>query len=68
MRLQLAVANWSDSCISGMDRTIDLSPEMACDRSLCSDVYEHSVHIHEDSFSGSAASGCLCSGILHAVV
>ena len=66
--LQLAVANWSGSHIPGMGRTNNLSPEMECDGSLCSDVCEHSHHLSEDSFLGSVAGGCLCSGILHAVV
>ena len=66
--LQLAVANWSGSCISGMDRTNNLSPKMACDGSLCSDVREHSGLFSEDSLSGSVAGDCFCSGILHAVI
>ena len=66
--LQLAVANWSGSCISRMGRTDSLSPEMARDRSLCSDVCEYSCLLHEDSLSGSVAGDCLCSGILHAVI
>ena len=66
--LQLAVADWSGSCISWMDRTNNLSPEMACDGSLCSDVCEHPALVHEDCLSGSVAGDCLCSGILHAVV
>jgi len=66
--LQLAVANWSGSCISGMGWTNNLSPEVACDWSVCSDVCEHPGFISEDSFPGSVAGDCLCSGILHAVV
>ena len=66
--LQLAVAIWSGGCIPGMGRTSNLSPEMACNGSLCSDVWENPGHIYEDSLSGSVASDCLCSGILHAVV
>ena len=66
--LQLAMANWSGSCISGMGRTNNLSPEMACDRSLCSDVCEHPGLVYEDSLPGSVAGDCLCSGILHVAV
>ena len=66
--LQLAVANWSDGCISRMGWTDNLSPEMACDWSLCSNVCEHPDLLPEDSLSGSAAGDRLCSGILHAVV
>ena len=66
--LQLAMANWSGSCISRMGRTNNLSPEMACDGSLYSDVCEHPGLVYEDSLPGSVAGDCLCSGILHAVV
>jgi len=62
------VANWSGSGISGMGWTNNLSPEMAHDRSLCSDVCEHPGFISEGSFPGSATGDCLCSGILYAVV
>ena len=65
---QLAVANWSGSHISGMGWTNNLSPEMACDGSLCSDVCEHPGLIYEDSLPGSVAGDCLRSGILHAAV
>ena len=68
MCLQLPVANWSGSCFSGMGWTNNLSPEVACDWSVCSDVCEHPGFISEDSFPGSVAGDCLCSGILHAVV
>jgi len=64
---QLAVANWSGSCTSGMGWTNNLSPEMACDGSVRSDVCEHPGFISEDSFPGSAAGDFLGSGILHAV-
>ena len=66
--LQLAVANWSGSCFSGMGWTNNLSPEMAHDGSIRSDVCEHPVFISEDSFPGPVAGDCLCSGILHALV
>ena len=66
--LQLAVADWSYSCVSGMGRANNLSPEMAGDRSLCSDVCEHPELVSEDSVSGSAAGDRLCPGILHAVI
>ena len=68
MCLHLAVANWSGGCISRMDCTNNFSPEMACDRSVCSDVFEHPEVLPQDSLSGSVAGDCLCFCILHAVV
>ena len=68
MCVQLAVANWSCSCISGMGRTNNLPPEMAFDGSLRSDVCERPALLPEDSLPGSVAGDCLCSVILHAVV
>jgi len=66
--LQLAVADWSDSCLPGMDWTDNLSPEMAFDRSLCSDVRQYYHVLSEDSLFGSVAGDCLWSGILYAAL
>ena len=41
LRLQLAVANRSGSCIPELDWAYIFSSKMACDRDLCSDVYKH---------------------------
>jgi len=47
--LQLAMANWSRNCLSGMSWTNNLSPEMACEGSVYSEhpavdvVYEDSL-------------------------
>ena len=66
--LQLAVADWSGSCIPGLDWTNIISPKMACDGNLHSDVHKYYTIISEDCISCLVAGDCICSGILHAVL
>ena len=68
LRLQLAVANRSCSSIPELDWTNIISPKMACDRDLCSDVHKYYPVFPEDCISCFVAGDCICPGILHAIL